>query len=600
LGRIPEATIHEIRDRADIVALISRHVDLKQAGRNWKGLCPFHNEKSPSFNVNADRQIFHCFGCEAGGDAIEFLIRYENLTFPEAVRTLAQELGIVIPESDAGGEKGETEAIREALEAAQDHYRATLAGPAGAPGREYLEARGIDAATIERFGLGLAADAWDGVTRALQSKGIPARVGEAAGLLLERKNGGHYDRLRGRLTFPIFDVRGRVIAFGGRALAADQEPKYLNTPESLVYRKRQAFYGFPQALEPIRRKERAVICEGYFDAIALARADVGEALATCGTALTADHAKNLRRRTSNVHLLFDGDAAGQKAMERGLAALLPAGLRVRAIALPGGQDPDDFLNASGADALRELVDDAPDAIEVVMRRAMATGCTTPAEKTDVVRLVADLLAVIPNPVERSEHTRRLSIATGTDPAAVEAVVRAAARGEGRSAEPEADVAVVRPRRSGPEDRHLRQIALIISQHPGLATDTVCARMRDVLPEGRWKDLAFKLVEAGREGCLATDGGIDPSALAERLDADQRALLHDILVDDALLDSEMPVERILEQLLGRYQAKELEAKEKALTRRMQDPDADLQTLLREKQALLERKRARAGVVMDSTP
>ncbi len=577
--------------------MIGRHVELKQAGRNWKGLCPFHDEKSPSFNVSADRGIFHCFGCQAGGDAIEFLIRYENLTFPEAVRTLAQDLGIVIPENDSGGQRGEAEGLHAALAAAQDHYRATLASPAGAAGREYLEARGIDAETIERFGLGFAADAWDGVLNALERKGITTRVGEAAGLLLERKNGGHYDRLRGRVTFPIFDVRGRVIAFGGRALSKEQEPKYLNTAESLVYHKRQAFYGFPQALEPIRRRERAVICEGYFDAIALARADVGEAIATCGTALTSDHAKNLRRRTQNVFLLFDGDAAGQKAMERGLAVLLPEGLRVRAIALPSGQDPDDYLNAHGADALRAVVDKAPDALEVAMRRAMKGGCATPTEKTDVVQHMAELLAAVPNPVERSEYTRRLSVATSTDLAAVEAVVRAAVRKEGRPAEKEREVAVVRPRTTGPEDRHLRQLALIVSRHPGLATEPARERMREVLPEGSWKDLAFKLIEAAAEGCVDANGAIDPTAAGERLDAADRALLHDIIVDDALLDSEIPVQQVFEHLLGRYQVKDLEAKEKELTRRMQDPEADLQTLLREKQALLERKRARAGLALN---
>jgi DNA primase len=598
LGRIPDATIQEIRDRADIVGLIGRHVELKQAGRNWKGLCPFHDEKSPSFNVSADRGIFHCFGCQAGGDAIEFLIRYENLTFPEAVRTLAQDLGIVIPESDSGSQRGETEGIHASLATAQDHYQATLAGPAGAAGRDYLEARGIDAATIEGFGLGFAEDAWDGVLRALDAKGITAAAGETAGLLLERKNGGHYDRLRGRVTFPIYDVRGRVIAFGGRALSKEQEPKYLNTPESAVYHKRQAFYGFPQALEPIRRRERAVICEGYFDAIALARADVGEAIATCGTALTADHAKNLRRRTQNVHLLFDGDAAGQKAMERGLSVLLPEGLRVRAIALPGGQDPDDYLNAHGADALRELVDKAPDALEVAMRRAMAGGCSTPTEKTDVVQHIASLLAAVPNPVERSEYTRRLAVSTSTDLGAVEAVVRAAVRGEGRSAESEREVAVVRPRHNGPEDRHLRQLALIVSRHPGLATEMACKRMHDVLPEGSWKDLAFKLIEAAEAGCVDAEGAIDANRAGERLDAADRALLHDITVDDALLDSEIPAEEVFEHLLSRYQVKDLEAKEKELTRRMQDPEADLQTLLREKQSLLERKRARAGIALNS--
>ncbi len=599
MGRIPEATIQEIRDRADIVGLIGRHVELKQSGRSFKGICPFHDEKTPSFHVNPDRQMFHCFGCHEGGDVLSFLIKHENLTFPEAASTLARELGIEIPESESG-ERGETERILAALEAAQACYRQVLRGPLGETGRAYLERRGLGAEAIDRFGLGAVPDRWDTLTRELESARIPGRIGVAAGLLCERKSGGYYDRLRGRVTFPINDVRGRVIAFGGRAVLPDQEPKYLNTSETPVFHKRLSFYGFPHALEPIRRAERAVLCEGYFDTIALHRAGISEALATCGTALTSDHAKQLRRRTAQVSLVFDGDEAGLQAMERALAMLLPAGLRVRAVRLPAGEDPDDYLASRGAEALRSLVDAAPDALELVLRRAMSVGCTTPGEKADAVRRVAPLVAVIPNPVERSEYGRRLAVATGTDPQAVEAVVRASARGQSLEASGTLATSVARPHAASPEDRHMRLLILLISRQPADVTPELCERMREILPDGIWKDLVFHLIDAANEGYLAEDGSVDISLMQTRLGPEELVALREVTVDESLLENGAPLLQMLGDLLGRYAAKHLDAQEMELKRRMQDPQEDPLALLRQRQALLERRRAAAGIGLETAP
>ena len=394
MGRIPDEIIQQIRDRVDIVDLVGRFVSLKPAGRNHKGLCPFHNEKTPSFVVTPDRQSFKCFGCGEGGNVFGFLMRMENLSFPEAVRTLAAQHGIEVPDTGPS-EGGGTQGLQEANELAQECYRRALA-QANSPGASYLAGRGIDAATIEHFGIGYAPDRWDTVTQALRARNIPAGEGERAGLLKEGRSGGHYDLLRGRVTFPIRDVRGRVIGFGGRAIREDQEPKYLNTPESPIFHKRRAFFGFPGALEPIRRHGRAIVVEGYFDLVALQRAGIEGAVATCGTALTDEHARNLARRTKTVVLLFDGDEAGQKAMERSLEVLLPAGLRVHTAGLPAGEDPDSFLAREGAEALRALVEAAPPALDVAIRRAVAQGCSTPAEKAetkaDQLRKLAAALA----------------------------------------------------------------------------------------------------------------------------------------------------------------------------------------------------------------
>lgn len=601
MGRIPDSTIHEIRDRADIVGLVSRYVELKQAGRNWKGLCPFHNEKTPSFNVNSDRQIFHCFGCQEGGDVIGFLMKHEGLTFPEAARTLAGELGIDIPEERDDRDAGLTARIFEANRLAQSLYREALRTPEGKIARAYLVSRGFDGETADAFGIGFAPAKWDAVAGRLREHRIAGDVGAQAGLLAERKSGqGHYDRLRGRLTFPIEDVRGRVIGFGGRALEKDQEPKYLNTPESPVFHKRAALYGYPSALESIRRAGRVILCEGYFDRIAFARAGMGEALATCGTALTSEHGAQIRRRAKEVVLVFDGDAAGQQATEKALAILLPHGLRVRAALIPGGADPDDYLNEEGSEGLKRLVDEAPDALESSIRNAMRQGIATPDQKADVVSHMAPLVARVADAVSRDEYVRRLAMAVDASPAAVGSIVRDAARG-GRDATPvdHASLGLQRERRDQPEDRQLRALARLVLQRPDLIGDETALTLNEILPAGAWKAIILQLVEAADEGLVlagdgAAGGGVDAFAVEERLDDDSRGRLREIAVDDTPLDEERSAEQVLDDLVGWFERRRLDARQRELNRRMRDPNADQDALLAEKQAMLQERRARMGV------
>ena len=277
--------------------MIGRYVALKQAGRNHKGLCPFHEEKTPSFNVNADRQIFHCFGCDAGGNAFTFLTRHENLTFPEAVRELGRQVGIEVKDDDPR-DSGVYSRLREVNDLAQAFYRSELASPRGEGARRYLEARGLDAEIVERFAIGLAPDRWDALGEALRKRQVPAALAEKAGLVVPRKSEGHYDRLRGRVVFPIRDPRGRILGFGGRALAKDQEPKYLNGPETPIYHKREVFFGLPPW--PSSRCAAAV-ARWWWRATSTWWRCTGrgssESVATCGTALTEEHARELKRRT---------------------------------------------------------------------------------------------------------------------------------------------------------------------------------------------------------------------------------------------------------------------------------------------------------------
>ena len=576
MGLIPDDTIRLVRDRVDIVGLIGRFVSLRPSGRNHKGLCPFHSEKTPSFIVNAERQSFKCFGCDAGGTAITFLMRVENLSFPEAVRQLAAEVGIEIAEESAG-ERGTAERIYEANGYAQAVYREALRVP-GNPGAAYLARRGIGADGIERFGIGFAPDAWEHLAERLRERAIPAEVGEQAGLLALRRSGGHYDRLRGRVTFPIRDVRGRIQGFGGRAVAEGQEPKYLNTPESPVFHKREAFFGFPDALEPIRRCERAVVVEGYFDLVALVRAGVEGALATCGTALTPEHARQLRRRTRRVVLLFDGDEAGQRAMERALEVLLPEGLRVHAAVLPAGLDPDDFLARHGPEALRALVDAAPAALDAVIQRVVARGCASPAEKADAVAAMAPVLSMVHAPVERAAWEERLALAVGTEKRHVEAAVRAGRRGE----DPHAAVPIPVRRVSMADERKLRLLVRVMLDHPDLADRAPLAAVDAFAPGHPLVEVAVR---------LASESGRDLEQLADGLAPEARSLLFAIAVEETPPGGIDSAARALEDLERWLLEREERERQRALTSRMRQGDADVAALISEKQRSREQAAAR---------
>jgi len=607
LGRIPEETIREIRDRVDIVGLVGRYVELKKAGRNLKGLCPFHNEKTPSFNVQPDRQIFHCFGCGEGGDVITFLQRHDGLSFPEAARMLARELGIEIPE-ESGGDSGLIARLASANDTAQGLYREALSSECGSAAREYLARRGLDSESCARFGIGYAPDSWDALGKELVRQGLGADDGERAGLVKPRqRGGGHYDHLRDRVVFPIFDVRGQVIGFGGRALSDEQQPKYLNTPETPLFRKREALYGFPFALEAIRRRQRVIICEGYFDRIALERSGLGESLATCGTALTPEHARQLKRRTRDVILLFDGDAAGQKAIERALEVLLPEELNVRAASLPEDHDPDTYLAAHGAEALQKLVEAAPDALEVVMQFALASGCTTPAQKADVAERMARLVALIGNPVKRGAYdVTRLAMAAHADANAVGQVVRRAAatarshtRGRGpvgSALQSNESAGQQQPLRESREDHHLRRLTSLLLSNADLLTPALRDELARVLPRGSWQSLLFCLIDAARTGRVAASGAVDLLGVERELDSDARHRLSEAAVQDAeFVEGAVPAE-VLADMLSWFRKRRGSELDENIARQLRanDTSASEADTMIELQRRLEEKRAALGL------
>ena len=388
-----------------------------------------------------------------------------------------------------------------------------------------------------------------------------------------------------------------MIGFGGRALEPDQEPKYWNTPETPVFHKRRALYGYPAALESIRRAKRVILCEGYFDRIAFARAGLGEALATCGTALTPDHGAQLRRRTKEVVLVFDGDAAGQAATEKALAVLLPHGLRVRAALIPGGADPDDYLNEFGADALRKLVDEAPDALELSIRNALRQGVATPAQKSDVVAHVAPLIVRVSDAVSRDEYVRRLAMAIDASVPAVGKVVRDAARSSGEALQVDQEtLGLSRDRRDQPEERQLRQLARVCLQRPDLISDEMALNLQEILPAGAWKSIILQILHAADEGLLLAGDhrGVDAFAIESRMDEDAQRRLREIAMDTTPLDEDEGAEQVFDDLVGWFERRRLDARQREVNQRLRDPNADQDALLAEKQKQLQERRARMGV------
>lgn len=379
---IADELISEIRDRTDIVALIGEFVELKQRGASFIGLCPFHNEKTPSFNVRRDRQFFHCFGCQESGDALTFLMRLEGLNFPQAARALAERAGIEIREEDdheeaaRRRERQQTERLQAVSEAAAAFYVAQLeAQAATGPGRKELADRRVNDETAVRFRLGYAPASWDALAKHLAQKGHSLADAQALGLLVARRDGrGHYDRFRNRLMFPISDLAGHVVAFSGRLLPPvnpnearpTEEPKYVNSPESAIYKKGALLFGLHQARVEIRRNGWAILCEGNFDLVALHQAGFTNAVAPLGTAFTETQAKLLRRFAQRVTLMFDADNAGRKAALAAFPLLQRSELEGRVARLPDGLDPDSYIRTCGVDALREQVTGAKGLLEFLI------------------------------------------------------------------------------------------------------------------------------------------------------------------------------------------------------------------------------------------
>lgn len=415
---IPEEVIENIRESNDIVDVISEYVSLQKKGKNYTGLCPFHKEKTPSFSVQQEKQIYHCFGCGEGGNVISFIMKYRNLDFIDAVKMLAEKANIIIPQ---GNEQlsAEKSGLREKLyninrEAARYFY-INLKNNSNA--QKYFKNRGIDGNIIKKFGLGYSADNWDYLLKHLLSKGYDEDLAEKAGLIVRNVNSSYKDRFRNRVMFPVFDVKGRVIGFGGRVLD-NSKPKYLNSPETLVFSKGNNLYGLNLAISN-NKEEKIIIVEGYMDVIALHQYEISNAVASLGTALTKDQGKLLKRYYNEVIICYDSDTAGQAATLRGLDILSGAGCRVSILDIPRGKDPDEFIRAEGKEAFLKCMEKSVPLIEYKIRRkSEGFDVSTTEGKIGFVKSCAAVLNEIDDPVITDAYITKLSNETGVSAAAL--------------------------------------------------------------------------------------------------------------------------------------------------------------------------------------
>ncbi len=404
--------VEAVRAACDIAEVIGESVSLRKAGRSMVGLCPFHPEKTPSFHVDAAKGVYYCFGCQAGGDVFKFLTELHGVDFVEAAKMLGDRHGIAPPARrapEARAEDGRRRRALDALNASQEYFVKQLAAADGMDARSYLSRRGIDGEMARRFGLGFAPSSWDALLVHLSSKGFDVEILKDAGLVSLRKEGGSvYDRFRSRITFPIRDSAARIVSFGGRAVG-DGEPKYLNGPETSVYDKSRVLFRYSEVAQEIRKTGRALVVEGYFDAVGLSARGVPAVVAVCGTSLGTAHARLLRRLASEVVLFFDGDAAGRKAARRAMQPLLEAGLGVRVATAPDGLDPDELARQGGTEAIESCLECARELPEFLVAEARREFDTESLQgRVSALEMILAYLAMLPSSLARAEAADRVA------------------------------------------------------------------------------------------------------------------------------------------------------------------------------------------------
>ncbi|MFH0903464.1 MAG: DNA primase [Pseudomonadota bacterium] len=542
--------IADIRDRTDIVEIVGERVGLKKAGHAFKGLCPFHQEKTPSFHVLPDKRFFHCFGCQRNGDVFRFLMDIEGKTFAEAVRELGRRAGVEVPEQTDPRElarRDERSRLLEVSSLSSSFFQDTLRAGASPQGREYLAQRGIGNEIAETFRLGMAPDAWDSLARWLEGQRVQLELAVLLGLVALRRQGhGYYDRFRNRLICPVISATGETVAFSGRQLVSDPNaPKYINSPGSPLYTKGNVLFGLHAARAAIRTKGRAVVVEGNFDVLALHQAGFGETVAPLGTALTDHQVSTLRLLTSCVVLCLDGDAAGRAAAQKHLGPLLDAGIETKVAELPDGQDPDSFVRSQGSPALEDLLGNAQPAVEYFIHEVWTKSSRSSADRrAAAIHAAAPMLARIADPIKRDMVLGELAAALDADAGMVRRAVAQASMANAVAAEH------AHAERSGRDDRgdgnrqcgnqghdtpipgrdddspppstELKILAILV-EHPDLVSLAEQAGVRSLLTDARLRDM-YCAAQTGRNLLEAVPRNLSDTVVRELLDSSYKSLV----------------------------------------------------------------------------
>jgi DNA primase len=550
-----------VKQQADIVRVIGEYVRLKKTGQNFTGLCPFHQEKTPSFAVHPAKQIYHCFGCGKGGDIFQFVMELEKSTFPEAVRTVAEKCGIAIPKPrERSPEERKENQQRSALvemhrEAAAFFARQLHESSEGKVAYAYLEDRGLNREAITRFGLGFAPSAGDALFRFLKQK-YPEKLLEVSGIVAREQNGNRfYDRFRRRIMFPIANEASKVIAFGGRAMGDDM-PKYMNSPETPIYSKSNVLYHLDRAKEALRQNDFAVLVEGYMDAIAVARAGISNVVASCGTSLAEPQTKLLARFTRRIVVNYDPDTAGQAATERSLTLLLEKEFDVRVLALPGGADPDKFIKEQGVEAYKKLLMQAPPYLDYLIARARQMDRTTAHGKLASLDFLMPYVQRLPNRLLRSEWATRIASELRVDEPVLRAALRRAADERRSKVNPKAELL------APPVKRAERQLIRMLFE----AEEFREKLAREIAGDDLHRGLETAKIFESLFAAITKNEKPDAAALGGSLEEKDRRLLFEILFEslpeptwgDAASCLDFLRSRHLEQELAELQ-KQLEAK-----------------------------------------
>ena len=475
---ISENFIQELAERSDIVDVVGSYVRLsKKSGSNLFGLCPFHSEKTPSFSVSPDKQIYHCFGCGKGGGVFSFIMEIENLSFPEAVEFLAKRAGMPMPEESQDAESRKRSRMLALNKDAARFFYGELSVPGGQPARDYMARRRIGPATAKNFGIGFAPDSWDALRQAMRAKGYSDFELFDAGLVRKGKSGGFYDTFRNRLMFPVIDVRGNVIGFSGRILG-DGEPKYMNSPETLVFNKSRNLFALNLAKKS--KSGYIILSEGNIDVVSLHQAGFDSAVASLGTSLTPEQARLLSRYTDTVIIAYDNDNAGQKASQRAIGILEKLDLKVKVLSLSGAKDPDEYIKTKGPDAFRNLLEGSENQLDYRLGQIRAKyKLEEPAEKAAFLQEAAQMLSSIPRAVERQVYAMRVAEMGGVTAELMTAEVERRRRQRAKRLRQEEEKQALRPQRQASEGGRPRYedpasaaaeegIILLLSRDPALA------------------------------------------------------------------------------------------------------------------------------------